>query len=386
MRRPRPVLVAAMLTVLVSLASACTTSSDDDIAEPITTASSVVPATDAPTSSTTTTLAETTTTTTRAPDSTTTTAAPVPTSVPIEDLTIEVFPLPSGSRPHDVAPAADGGVWYTAQAAEALGWLDPATGETRQIQLGSGSRPHGVIVDGSGDAWVTDGGLNAIVRVEAATDEVTVFPLPDDRPNANLNTATFDSDGALWFTGQNGVYGRLDPTTETMEVWDAPRGAGPYGIHTSPSGAVFYASLAGSYVGDVRAGGDVVVLEPPTTGQGARRVWFDSAGRAWVSEWNSGQLSTYDPSTGEWTTYPLPGAAPSAYAVYVDEADIVWVSDFAGNAMHRFDPDSEAFTTLPLPNEPSNVRQILGRPGEVWGAESAADTLILIRTTVEPTG
>jgi streptogramin lyase len=26
------------------------------------------------------------------------------------------------------------------------------------------------------------------------------------------------------------------------------------------------------------------------------------------------------------------------------------------------------------------VRQILGRPGEVWGAESAADKLVVIRT------
>jgi virginiamycin B lyase len=28
---------------------------------------------------------------------------------------------------------------------------------------------------------------------------------------------------------------------------------------------------------------------------------------------------------------------------------------------------------------PANVRQLLGRPGEVWGAESAADRLIVIR-------
>ncbi len=65
--------------------------------------------------------------------------------------------------------------------------------------------------------------------------------------------------------------------------------------------------------------------------------------------------------------------------MYVDDTDIVWVSDFGGNAIHRFDPESESFHTLELPNDPSNVRQILGRPGEVWGAESAADTLVVIR-------
>jgi len=66
--------------------------------------------------------------------------------------------------------------------------------------------------------------------------------------------------------------------------------------------------------------------------------------------------------------------------VYVDEADIVWVSDFGANAMVRFDPVTEEFSVYPLPHDPGEVRQILGRPGEVWGAESAVDHLIVIRT------
>jgi virginiamycin B lyase len=68
-----------------------------------------------------------------------------------------------------------------------------------------------------------------------------------------------------------------------------------------------------------------------------------------------------------------------AYAVYVDWLDAVWVSDFGGNAVHRFDPATEQFETYPLPAQPGNVRQILGREGEIWGAESAADRLIVYR-------
>jgi virginiamycin B lyase len=68
-----------------------------------------------------------------------------------------------------------------------------------------------------------------------------------------------------------------------------------------------------------------------------------------------------------------------AYAVYVDDRDIVWLSDFGANALVRFDPATEAFESFPLPSSPGNVRQILGRPGEVWGAESAADKLVVIR-------
>ena len=88
------------------------------------------------------------------------------------------YPVPAGSHPHDVAPAADGTVWYTAQGAGELGRLDPATGRTRHTPLGTGSAPHGVIIGPDVAPWITDGGLNAIVRVDPETGAVRRFPLP----------------------------------------------------------------------------------------------------------------------------------------------------------------------------------------------------------------
>ncbi len=294
---------------------------------------------------------------------------------------LQEYPVPPGTHPHDVAPALDGGVWYTAQFVGALGYLDPETGATEHIPLGPGSSPHGVIVGPDGAPWITDSGLNAIVRVDPATRAMQTFPLPLTAPNANLNTAAFDGAGVLWFTGQNGYYGRLDPATGAIEVWGSPRGRGPYGIATTPDGQVFYASLAGSHIAALNLEtGEATVLEPPTAGQGARRVWSDSQGRVWVSEWNAGQLGVYTPATGTWQEWRLPGANPQAYAVYVDENDHVWVSDFGANSMVRFDPATEIFLSVPLPSSPANVRQILGRPGEVWGAASGVDKLIVIRT------
>jgi virginiamycin B lyase len=294
---------------------------------------------------------------------------------------VEEFEVPAGSRPHDVAPAPDGSVWYTAQGSGELGRLDPESGATVHIPLGSGSAPHGVIVGPDGAAWVTDSGLNAIVRVDPVSEEVSVFPLPADSGYANLNTAAFDGQEVLWFTGQSGVYGRLDPASGEMAVFEAPGGRGPYGIATTPAGEVFYASLAGSYMGRIDlASGQAEVLAPPTPGQGARRVWSDSQGRLWVSEWNAGQVAVYDPATGAWQEWRLPGDNPQPYAVYVDEWDQVWLSDFGANALVRFDPVSEGFEVFVLPSSPANVRQILGRPGEVWGAESGVDKLVVVRT------
>src|SRR5919108_933070 len=76
-----------------------------------------------------------------------------------ESAAIQEYSVPPGTHPHDVAPAPDGSVWYTAQISGALGKLDPETGETRHIPLGSGSSPHGVIVGPDGAPWITDSGL-----------------------------------------------------------------------------------------------------------------------------------------------------------------------------------------------------------------------------------
>jgi virginiamycin B lyase len=292
---------------------------------------------------------------------------------------IQEYPVPAGSSPHDVAPAPDGTVWYTAQAAGKLGRLQPADGTVREVLLGEGSAPHGVIIGPDGAPWVTDGGLNAIVRVDPRTLAVRRYPLPTSSGFANLNTATFDRRGVLWFTGQSGVYGRLDPRTGALRVFRSPGGPGPYGITTTPGGAVWYASLAGSHIAriDLRTG-KATAVRPPTRGQGARRIWSDSRGRLWVSEWNAGRVARYDPASKRWREWRMPGAA-QPYAVYVDAKDTVWLTDFGAGAIVRFEPTTGRFTTIRL-RPGANVRQLLGRPGEVWGAESGADRLVVVRS------
>ena len=209
-------------------------------------------------------------------------------------MATQTFTVLAGAGAHDVYPAPDGAVWFTAQSAGKLGRLDPRTGKSDLIALGPDAAPHGVIVGPDGAAWVTEGGQNAIARVDPATRAVKLFPLPRERRNANLNTATFDRQGMLWFTGQNGLYG--------------------------------------------------------------------------------------DSKTKSWGRWHLPGDRPQPYAVYVDDTDAVWVSDWGANAILRFDPKTEKFESVPLPDRDANVRQLAGRKGEVWGAESGADKLFMIKS------
>lgn len=359
---------ASIITVLVVVMGGCASGSDDATSGSATPAATVAgdPTGSAPVPS---------------PDGSTVQpgVAPSPDPSPLADPFFEEFPVPAGSRPHDAAPAPDGSVWYVAQGAGELGRLDPATGDVETVGLGQGSAPHGVIVGPQGDPWITDGGRNSIITVDPDDLTLTEYPLPGG--NANLNTAAFDAAGRLWFTGQAGIYGTVDPATGDVSVHDAPRGRGPYGMDATPDGTVWFASLAGSYIARIDdAAGTLTTVDVPTEGGGARRIWSDSGGNLWVTEWFAGRLARYDPATGTWTEWDMPADGSRPYAVFVDDRDHVWVTDFASNALVRFDPVTEQFESFTFPSPGSQVRQLLGRPGEVWGVGSATDTAIVLYT------
>src|SRR6266480_3115176 len=244
----------------------------------------------------------------------------------LAQVSVQEYAIPRGHYAHDVwADAAPGGpVWFSAQRGGELGILDPASGKVEFVPLGPGSAPHGVIAGADGAPWLTDGG--------------------------------------------------------EMKVFDAPKGRGAYGIHATPQGVVYYASLAGSHIARIdAASGAATVIEPPTRRQGARRVWSDSKGSLWVAEWNSGNLSRYEPRAGTWSQWKAPGSSPRVYAVYVDETDKVWASEWSAQVMLRFDPASEKFETFRSSSPNANVRQIHGRKGEVWTPESAAEKIVVYR-------
>src|SRR5258706_45933 len=165
-----------------------------------------------------------------------------------------------------------------------------------------------------------------------------------------------------------------------------PRRTGIHDVAPASDKGVWFTAqatgpLAGSFIERIEGGtGQFTVVEPPTKNQGARRVWSDSRGRIWVSEWVGGNLSMYDPASKNWRTFKVPGNNPQVYAVYVDDRDQVWVSEWTGNAVYRFDPTAQKFERFGFPRTGTNIRQILGRPGEVWLPESGTETISVIRT------
>ncbi len=63
----------------------------------------------------------------------------------------------------------------------------------------------------------------------------------------------------------------------------------------------------------------------------------------------------------------------------MDELDKVWVTGFGANAIVRFGPATERFDSFPSNKPGADMRQLLGRAGEVWGAESGTNRLVRVR-------
>ena len=145
---------------------------------------------------------------------------------------VTYYDLPEGANPHDVAPAPDGTVWFTGQRQGFLGRFDPKTGNVEKVPLGPGAAPHGVIVGPDGAAWVTEGGQNAIARVDPATKAVKLFPLPKEfRRRQPQHASPSTRSGVLWFTGQSGVYGRVDPDLRQGRGLEGAEGLRPLRHH-----------------------------------------------------------------------------------------------------------------------------------------------------------
>lgn len=301
-------------------------------------------------------------------------------STPGTRFDVTYFEVPAIKGAQGLAAADDGAIWLCGQGNGALGRFDPRSGETRIIALGEGAAPRSLLHGSDGALWLTDSGQNAILRVEPGSGKVEAFKLPAERPRVELDGAVL-RDGMLWFTGQQGVVGRLNPKTGKIDLKDAPRGRGVGGIALTPAGELWFASATGNYVAEINPESfEIVAAELPKPDQGPRRLAADSKNRLWVSESNSGNVSALDTTSRTWKSWKLPGDRPRPQAVYVDDADKLWLSDFSTNAIVHFDPVTEAFASLPSDKPAAEVRHMHGRSGEVWASESAHGRLVRIQT------
>jgi streptogramin lyase len=178
-----------------------------------------------------------------------------------------------GHEPERIALGPDGDMWFSVENAptfNSLGWITPA-GEITVIppaELMAGSRPHGLAAGPEGNVWFTDGGVGvaAIGRVTPC-GPAHCTPKPEEftsglPPGSDPESIVAGPDGNLWFTDVTArAIGRVvpcaAPCTPTIEEFSLGAGTGPNAIATGPDGKVWFTDA-----GPTRRIGQIVPCSP----------------------------------------------------------------------------------------------------------------------------
>ena len=167
--------------------------------------------------------------------------------------------------------------------------------------------------------------------VDPATHEVKRWTLPPKNDGANLQHRGHRRQGPHLVHRAKRHFGSARSKKRRYESLGRAARNGPLRNTATPDGQIWYVSLAGSYLGrpDLETG-EVTVIDPPKKASGTRRISSDSDGRLWVSEWNAGTISVYDPQQKSWRTWALPGEREQTYKTAIAKAGISTVNATQG--------------------------------------------------------
>jgi len=231
-------------------------------------------------------------------------------------------------------------------------------------------------------------------------------------------TSMGDQDDVVWFTiVASNQLGRLDPKTEQMTVIRLPSNgffrwisdmlfptllrisswfpdkvllldfshhrflgysvlAFPYGIDVNPKdGSIWYAKLYANRIGRIDPK-TLEVTEYETPMSGPRRPRFDADGIFWIPAFDESGLMRFDPATGKFETFKIPGVAqgeyetPYALNVYRPTGD-VWLAANNSDRVIRFTPATKTFLSYPSPTRVTVLRDFaFTKDGRVCSSQS----------------
>ncbi|HWP25554.1 MAG TPA: hypothetical protein VNL39_04335 [Xanthobacteraceae bacterium] len=142
--------------------------------------------------------------------------------------------------PHSLSFAPNGMLWFTAQQSNAVGRLNPATGEIKLVTMPTPrSRPYGILVSKSGIPTLCLFGTNKLATVDPRTMAVKEYTLPNPASRPRRIAITGDE---VWYADfSRGYLGRLNLKTGEHREWQSPSGPNsqPYGI-VYAKGAIWY--------------------------------------------------------------------------------------------------------------------------------------------------
>ena len=280
-------------------------------------------------------------------------------------IVIKEWDVPTAnSRPHDPAVGIDGSLWYTGQAANKLGRLNPRSGQFKEYPLRTpDSGPHGLVSDRNGNIWFTAISKGYIGKLDPDTGDVREYRAPAGR-QIDPHTPVFDQQGILWFTNEeSNLIGRLDPHTGEMKFKEVPTPhAVPYGIVVNSKGEPFFCEFGSNKLASIDPKTMNITEYSLPQGARPRRLALAPDDTIYYGDFARGYLGHFNPSTRKVEEWPSPaGSGSEPYGIAVGLDGVVWYSESGvkPNTLVRFDPKTKAFSTTPFPSGGGVVRNMV---------------------------
>jgi len=308
--------------------------------------------------------------------------APKTADAPELKATIRGWDVPTkGAKPYATAVGPDGSIWFTEEAANKIGHLDPKTGEFKEYALTAekNADPHGLVVDRNGVVWFAASSGGFIGKLEPNTGKVIVFKMPDPQAT-DPESLAFDSKGILWFTVQNAnMVGKLDPASGAITLKQVPSpNARPTGILVLQRGTALFAEPGAGKIGFIIPETfDVHEFALPPGTRSRRIAIAPDENTLYFTDYTGGNLGKLDLSIGALVMLPTPGGTDSSpYAIAITPDGTVWYCETGIQPKNiiRFNPGSSAFSRTSIPFAAGAVHSMAAAPdGRVYFASSDVD-------------
>src|SRR5258708_1663244 len=142
------------------------------------------------------------------------------------------MPDTAARDPHTPIFDRDGILWFTVQAGNFVGRLDPKSGEVKLVPSPTPrSRPYGILVNLKNVPFWVEFGSNKVASIDRDTMAIREYALPD--PASRPRRIAITPDDAVWYTDYARPHlGRFNPATGLVDEWPSPGGpkSQPYGM------------------------------------------------------------------------------------------------------------------------------------------------------------
>jgi virginiamycin B lyase len=293
--------------------------------------------------------------------------------------------LPATARPHDTRIAADGTIWFNHFNDNAIGRLDPKTGEVKEwrwpYRAAEGSfQPTGARTlmgpDRQGRWYIGNQAQSGVVVFDPKTEQFEFRNPPAGGEMIDVSGAHVDGNAWRAVAGPvagGGVY-QID-----LDTWESKEIKGTnekplyaYDIAADTNNNVYGSARGAPYVWRIDAKTHAIQYFdiPPeprgagSFGSGMRRGITDSQDRLWWGGFDGGFIGMLDPrlSAGEqMKLYAVPFPYFFPYDAHYDEQGYTWTGGIYSDRVARLNVETGEWSFYLLPFE-ANIRDVNLQP------------------------